>query len=340
MRWWSRFLSGALDALISLLDALGARGVRWEWKKRAWKQALEERIAGWENLERGVRTRMKMCRACRTLVEGNPAQCPACGASLRGIEGGGAGRLLQLLMPAFGGSLTMALVSVNVVMAILTLAVGGGEGGSGGMQGLLSPSGKTLFLLGAKHAPAIYAGQIWRLVTANFLHGGIIHLLFNSIALMNLGPLIEAAFGWRKLFVLYMTTGVSAFVVSALFSPGSLSIGASGAIFGLLGFVIVYGRYRAGPSARALSNQLLRWLMFMAFLFILPMRIDHAAHIGGLVLGGVMGLFVEPGEPKTPEGDRALWLMTGFALLATLGAFALMALAYPENLAIVTSWGW
>jgi rhomboid protease GluP len=230
LRWWSRFLTGGLDALISLLDALGARGVRWEWKKRAWKQALEERVAGWENIERGVRTRMKMCRACRTLVEGNPARCPSCGASLRGIEGGGAGRLLQLLMPAFGGSLTMALVSVNVVMAILTVAVGGGEGGSDGLGGLLSPSCESLVLLGAKFAPLIGLGQIWRLVTANYLHGGIIHLLFNSIALMNLGPLIESAFGWRKLFLIYSTTGVAAFAVSTWWSPGSLSIGASGSI--------------------------------------------------------------------------------------------------------------
>lgn len=335
MRWWSAFLTRGLDALIALLDALGARGVRWEWKKRAWKQALEARVAGWENLERGVRTRMKMCRACRALVEGSPSRCPSCGASMRGIEGGGAGRLLRLLLPSFGGSLTMALVSGNVLMSILLLGLGGVDGGSDGLRGLLAPSGKALFLLGAKSAPAIYAGQVWRLVTANFLHGGIIHLLFNSIALLNLGPLIESAFGWRKLFLIYMTSGVAAFAVSTFWSPQSLSIGASGAIFGLLGFAIVFGRYRAGPSAKAISDQLLRWLMFMAFLFILPMNIDHAAHIGGLIVGAVLGLFVDPGEPKTSAGDQVLWVATGVAMLATLASFALMALSYPENLRLI-----
>lgn len=339
MRWWAKALIGGFDAVISLLDALGARGVRWEWKKRAWRQSLEARISGWENLERGVRTRMKMCRACRALVEGHQARCPACGASLRGIEGGGAGRLVRLLVPTIGGSLSMALVSANVIMSILLLAVGGGEGGSGGLGGILAPSGKSLFLLGAKFGPAIEAGQVWRLVTANYLHGGIIHLLFNSIALMNLGPLIESAFGWRKSFLIYAATGVAAFAVSSFWSPQSLSIGASGSIFGLLGFAIVFGRYRAGPSAKAISDQLLRWLMFMVFLFILPTRIDHAAHIGGLLLGGLLGLVVVPGEPKTPGGDRALWLATGIALLVTLGSFALMALAYPENLRLVSAWG-
>jgi len=332
MRWWSRFLTGGLDRLISLLDALGARGVRWEWKKRAWKQALEARVAGWENLERGVRTRMKMCRACRTLVEGSPSRCPSCGASMSGIEGGGAGRLIRLLFPAIGGSLSMVLVSANVLMSLILLALWGSAGSGTGLFSLLAPPPKALVLLGAKWAPLIFAGEIWRLVTANFLHGGLIHLVFNSIALMNLGQLIEAAFGWRKLFVLYMTSGVSAFIVSTIMSPNSLSIGASGSIFGLLGFAIVYGRYRAGPSARALSDQLLRWLMFMLFLFFIP-QIDHAAHIGGLIAGAVMGLFLNPGEPTTPAGERVLWIATGIALLVTLGSFGLMALAYPVNLA-------
>jgi hypothetical protein len=71
--------------------------------------------------------------------------------------------------------------------------------------------------------------------------------------------------------------------------------------------------------------------MFMAFLFILPMRIDHAAHIGGLMVGALLGMVVDPGEPKTPTGDQMLWLLTALALLATLGSFALMALAYPVN---------
>ncbi len=338
MRWWSRSLTGGLDALIALLDALGVRGVRWEWKKRAWKEALEERIARWENLERGVRTRMKMCRACRTLVEGNRSRCPSCGASMRGIEGGGTGRLLRLLLPSIGGSVSMALVSANIGISLLLLVMWGSDSGGSGLFSLLSPPLQGLYLFGAKHAPSILSGQIWRLVTANFLHGGLIHLVFNSIALMNLGPLIEAAFGWRKLFVLYMTTGVAAFIVSTAVNPSSriLSVGASGAIFGLLGFAIVYGRYRAGPSARALSDQLLRWLMFMLFLFLMP-GIDHAAHIGGLIAGAAIGLFLEPGEPKTPEGDRALWVVTGIALLATFGSFALMALAYPASLRMLGS---
>jgi len=255
---------------------------------------------------------------------------------MRGIEGGGPGRLLRLLVPSIGGSLCMVLVSVNVLMSVLTLALWGTrEGGGAGLFSLLAPPLQALFLLGAKHAPSIIeGGEIWRLVTANFLHGGLIHLVFNSIALMNLGPLIETAFGWRKMLILYMTTGVAAFLVSTVWNPTSriLSVGASGAIFGLLGFAIVYGRYRAGPSARALSDQLLRWLMFMLFLFLIP-QIDHAAHIGGLAAGAVIGLFLDPGEPKTPAGEMALRIATALVLVATIGSFALMALAYPANLA-------
>lgn len=330
MRWWAAALTRGFDGLIALIDALGARGVRWEWKKRAWRQALENRIAGWENLERGVRTRMRMCRACRTLVDRSTGRCPSCGGSMRGIPTGGASRLIGLLVPGTG-SLTMTLVSINVGMSLLMLALWGGDGGDGGLLRLLSPPPEALFVLGSKLGPAIAAGQIWRLVTANYLHGGLIHLLFNSIALMNLGPLIESAFGWRKLFLIYTTTGVVAFIVSTMVRPMTQSIGASGAIFGLLGFAVVFGRFRGGPSARALSAQLTRWLMFGLFMFFIP-GIDSAAHIGGLVPGALFGLFMSPDEPKTPAADTALWIFTGVAVLITIASFAMMALSYQESL--------
>ena len=225
----------------------------------------------------------------------------------------------------------MTLVSVNIAISILILALWGSKSGSSGLLGLLSPPSEALCLMGLKWGPAIWNGQIWRLVTANYLHGGIIHLLFNSIALMNLGPLIESAFGWRKLFILYTTTGVAAFVVSTLVFPMRPSIGASGAIFGMLGFVIVYGRYRAGPSARALSEHLMRWLMFGVIMLFVP-GIDNAAHIGGLITGAVMGLFMTPEEPRSGAEDRLLWIATGVAIGVTLLSFAFMAISYPQNL--------
>src|SRR5262245_20896631 len=165
-------LTGGLRLAISLLETLGARGTRWEWRKRAWEQALDERLAHWENLGRGVRTTLRMCPACRTLVERGGWVCPACGASLRGVPHGGVGRAVGLLVPA-APSMSVIILTANVALAILAAVVGPSDDG-GGLGGLLSPAPLTLVLLGAKWVPLIRAGEIWRLVTANYLHGGLI----------------------------------------------------------------------------------------------------------------------------------------------------------------------
>jgi rhomboid protease GluP len=333
MRFWERLLRSGLEVSIRLLDGLGARGVRWEWKKQAWRQALERRIADWKNVARGVRARMRMCPSCRQLVDRSLTICPACGGSLRGVPGGGVGRALRLLLPGTG-SVTMLLITVNVIMCLLVYATWGASPGQSGFLGLLAPPGKALYLFGAKWTPSILSGQIWRLVTANYLHGGIIHLLFNCYALVSLGPLIEDSFGGRKLFLIYSVTGVAAFATSALFRPDTLSIGASGALFGIMGFAIVFGRFRSGSSGRAIADQLMRYLIFMVLLFLVP-GIDNAAHIGGLLSGAALGLLVDAGEPRTPAGDLALNLLTAAAVLATVGSFVAMGLSYGASLRMI-----
>ncbi len=330
MRRWGRWLQAGLETSIVILERLGVRGARWEWRKRGWRQALEIRLASWEKLERGVRVRMRMCPSCRALVDRREPVCPECGASLRGVPGGGAARLLRLLVPGTG-SVTILLVSANVAMSILIYLVWGAAEGPTGLLGLLAPPGKALYLFGAKWTPAILSGEVWRLVTAGYLHGGIVHLVFNCFTLMSLGPLIEESFGARKFFLIYSLTGVAAFAASALLRPTALSIGASGSLFGLLGFAVVYGRYRAGAGGRAISDQLLRYLLFALVLFLVP-QIDNVAHVGGLAAGAALGLFVDAGEPRTPGVDLALNLATAAAVLLTLGSFVAMGLRYGPNL--------
>jgi membrane associated rhomboid family serine protease len=323
-------LTGGFRLTLSLLETLGARGTRWEWRKRAWEQALDERLAHWENLGRGVRTTLRMCPACRTLVERGGSTCPACGASMRGVPQGGVGRAVGLLVPA-APSMSVIILTANVAFAILAAVVSPSDEG-GGLGGLVSPSPVTLVLLGAKYGPSIRAGEIWRLVTANYLHGGLIHLIFNSIALVTLGPLIERSFGWRKFFILYTVSGVSGFLLSDLWRPGVVSIGASGAIYGLLGFAVVFGRYRSGPAGRAIADQLTRWLIYGLLMFFIP-GIDSAAHLGGLVPGALLGLVFIPQEPRTRAGEACLWLATAAVIVVTVGSFVAMVMAYPANVA-------
>jgi rhomboid protease GluP len=330
----ARLLAAGLDAWITLLETFGMRGTHWEWRKRAWRQALETRVASWENVERGVAAPMRMCAACRSLVPRRERVCPACGASMRGVPGGGMGRLLGLLFPG-APSVTVLIVGANVAMSLFILVKWGAEPG-GGLFGFLAPPGQVLFLLGALYPPAVDAGQVWRLVTAMYLHGGLLHLLFNCYALMVLGPLVEEAFGWRKFFCLYTLSGVAGFVVSDLWhhSQSHLAVGASGAIYGLLGFAVIYGRYRAGPAGRAISAHLMQWLIFGLVMFLFP-NIDNSAHIGGVAFGMLAGLVLDPLEPRTPASNAGWWLLTALAVLATVGSFAAMALAYPETLRLL-----
>ena len=322
------------DLGISLMGLLGFRGARWEWKKTQWKMSLESTLASWEMTERGIRAKVRMCPACRELVDRSHSTCPACGASMRGVPGGGAGRFLSAILPQFS-SMTAVLITVNVVFLALPLMIWGASSSAGSLFTLLSPPAIAQFVFGSKYTPAIVGlGQVWRLVTAGFLHGGIIHLAFNMYALSILGPLVEEAFGWRKFLFIYTVCDIAAFSVSAVLSAGTPSVGASGPLFGLLGFGVIYGRFRAGARGRAVSAQLMRWILPAVLMLFLP-GIDNAAHVGGFCCGGLLAMGIDAGEPETPQARNRWSLLTAATILVLVGSFAAMFAAYPANAQLV-----
>jgi rhomboid protease GluP len=249
------------------------------------------------------------------------------------VQGGGSKRLYSAVLPHFS-SLTSILITANVILLALPLMIYGPDPKMGGLFTLLSPPNKALFAFGAKWTEAILYGQYWRVVTAGFLHIGILHLAMNCYALSILGPLVENAFGWRKTLFIYTFCDAAAFAVSATFSPQSFSAGASGPLFGLIGFAFVFGRFRAGSRGREVSQQLMSFLMPAVIMLFLP-GIDNAAHIGGFLAGGLLALFVDSGEPVTPQARRRWALLTALTLLVLLGSFGAMIVAYPENVRLV-----
>src|SRR5262249_44571512 len=153
------------------------------------------------------------------------------------------------------------LIGANIGMSAVLLLTWGIDASPHGLMGLLSPPGAAFYVFGDKSVPEVFQGEAWRLVTANYLHGGVIHLLFNCYALATLGPRVEEAFGARKFFSIYPVCGIVAMLASAVFSA-SPAVGASGALFGLMGFGIVYGRFRGGSIGRLVADQLLRWAAY------------------------------------------------------------------------------
>jgi rhomboid protease GluP len=149
----------------------------------------------------------------------------------------------------------------------------------------MSVSGQTLFLFGAKHRDAILAGQWWRLITAGFLHGGILHILMNSWVIFDLGTDVEELYGTSRMLVIYFLATILGFAASTWWSP-SLSIGASAGLFGLIGAMIAAGFRLRSAMGDAVRRLYLRWAIY-GFLFgVLPfVRTDNAAHLGGLAAG-------------------------------------------------------
>jgi rhomboid protease GluP len=171
-------------------------------------------------------------------------------------------------------------------------------------------SSDLLLRLGADQPQAVLAhGQYWRLLSSMFLHGGWAHVLLNSWALYQIGALFELWLGAGRLLGTYFATGIAASLTSVLWNwrtggnPEQLSVGASGAIFGLIGALIAFlarRRGRLNPAARSILSQLLFWAGINIFLLSNLGMIDNAAHIGGLVAGLGIGLLLHDPEPLLP----------------------------------------
>lgn len=163
----------------------------------------------------------------------------------------------------------------------------------------------------ANYGPDVWAGQYWRLVTSMFLHGGWIHLLLNGWALYQLGSLLELLMGSSQMFLIYFASGIAGSLASATFTR-NLSVGASGAIFGLLGALIAFLLRRRGaltPQGKSILMQLVGWAAINVFFGFSTSGIDNSAHLGGGAAGLLFGFVLPeprpPGAPADPAAARS-----------------------------------
>jgi membrane associated rhomboid family serine protease len=238
-------------------------------------------------------------------------QCPECVETARREFRQGPGR-------PFRGGVSVTQVLLALIVAVFVLEVV-----RGGPQSLFNPDQQVLFDMGAMQPFAVAAGQFWRLVTAMFLHFGLIHLLFNGWALWVFGSQVEAAYGRTWMLLIYLVSGFLATVASYAFGPANaLAVGASGAIFGIFGAFIAYN-YRRRHLALAAANlrmamTLILINLFLAFGFA---RIDWRAHLGGIIVGFLAGYAAE--GYGSPAQRRAIQVFGFLALVA--GGVALTA---------------
>ncbi len=204
-------------------------------------------------------------------------------------------------------------------------------GGGGGLSILWGMGGETTYRLGASFGPAIFYGhEWWRLVTAMFLHGGLIHIGFNMMALMQFGPALEELYGSARYLFLYVVTGAFGFLVSAWF--GNLSVGASGALLGLVGVMLAITSKRGGSYMRELKSRLITSVAILFMLGFSGMGMDNYAHGAGLVSGFALGKLFADRQPMNAAERRTAYALGWLAGIVIVASLALMILHYRDPL--------
>jgi rhomboid protease GluP len=211
----------------------------------------------------------------------------------------------------------------------LIVAANVGVWGLNVLSGLsvLSPNPQQLLAWGGNFLPATRE-QPWRLFTAMFLHGGVIHLALNMWALWDVGRVVERFYGNAQMALIYLVCGLAGSMASLFFAASrSVSIGASGAIFGVVGCLLaaLYTKPNKLPAGlvRALRSSMLGFVGYSLIMGFIVGFIDNAAHIGGLVAGWLMGVVLaerfDAEEYRRQAGFRLLIaLVTAASLLLLL----------------------
>ena len=260
--------------------------------------------------------KLVMCQVCRGLIEASANTCPLCGR-----ESVPKAHIASPGITAGGNFFSLVILTINIVLFVLmsTVEVRNGRGAEAFMQ---SASNGVLDDFGALVPSMVWAGQWWRLVTFNFLHIGLMHLMFNSSALFSIGPQVEAIFGSQKFVFAYVATGITSGIASLLFLPGGTA-GASGAIFGLIGLMAVYGYRLGGSFGRALMRQMLIWAG-IGILFGYYIGANNVAHVGGFIAGGALGFVLAPDAPSTASA-AVRWNASAIGCIALVAISFVMA---------------
>lgn len=184
---------------------------------------------------------------------------------------------------------TYSLIILNIVIYLLEVIKA---------RSLIDIDIYTLIEMGAKFNILINHGEFYRLMTAAFLHGGLIHIFFNMSALNIIGKEVETVYGGKRFLLIYFISALGGNIFSYLFKPYSISVGASGAIFGLLGAMLVFGVKEKHRIGKEYAKNILQTIGLNAIIGLTIPNIDNFAHFGGLILGAIIGFVFSLGNYK------------------------------------------
>lgn len=268
-----------------------------------------------------------VCASCGSLVGVNDEQCYSCGRRNPGLWG--FGPLLRRLGHDLG-FVTIVLYGCGAlyVFSLLLTVMDGGNIMGGGIFSMLRPGQLATLRLGMSGAEPVFAlGMWWTVLSAGWLHGSALHILFNMMAMRQIGPATADIYGGARMVIIYTVASVCGFLLSSvagrvmpplpLIGGASFTLGASAAIFGLVGALLSYSR-RTGSSL--MTSQLMGYVVSMAVFGVLVPGIDNYAHAGGFAGGYLAGILLDAQKPERVNhmvGALACLLATVLAIIAS-----------------------
>jgi len=272
--------------------------------------------------------RAVLCHRCRRLIGSDESICPWCGATRP------ASRWRAKAWPAGtldGDWIVTAVITASIVFYLLSLLVSSHRNLTLHPFRFLAPDQNSLLVLGATGTvPIDRFGRIWTLISANYLHGGILHILFNLMALRQIAPWVNHEYGASRMFAIYTLGGVCGYLVS--YAAGiPFTIGASGAVCSLIGSLLYFGKSRGGAYGATVFREVSGWVVSLVLFGFMVPGINNWAHGGGIVGGVLCGMLLGYNE-RRPEtaGHRYLALACAAATVGVLGwaAYAALLLRY------------
>jgi rhomboid protease GluP len=243
--------------------------------------------------------------------------CLVCGRRNPGMWGFGGPLGMLLRRWNFTNAVTAACIGLYVASLVVDPAA---LLRPRGLFSIFSPSLSALMALGAAGSVPWGLGYWWTLLTAIYLHGGLLHIAFNVLWIRQLGPAVEELYGRSRLVVIFTVAGVAGFVVSnAIGYP--FTVGASGSIFGLLGAIVAFGKKRGGHIGALVLRQYGQWALMLFVLGFLMEGVNNWAHAGGFAGGFAAGLVLSLAEHR--EETSLERLLAGLGIGVTLLGFAL-----------------
>ena len=269
-----------------------------------------------------------VCASCGSLVGVNDDRCYSCGRRNPGLWGFGPALRRFGNDLGFIGLVVTGCSALYAAMLLMTVILGGNVM-SPNLLNLLAPDAAVAFMFGSSGAvPVFVYGRWWTLLSAGWLHGSLLHIIFNMIWVRQLGPATADIYGPGRMVIIYTIAGVVGFLASSLaglllgwmpiraLRGAGLTLGASASIFGLLGALVYYGR-RGGSSI--VQREAMGYAVALFVMGFILSGVDNYAHAGGFVGGYLAGAWLDP--LKRERMDH----FVGAALCILLSALSVVA---------------